>query len=63
MELLAEVAIEMCWHIFLEHCNKTEIVTIAVDGARVRWTVCIGTFASRSLKSFGPYIPEWWTVV
>lgn len=63
MKLLAEIAVEMCWHVSFEQRNESVIMAVAIDGARTTRAGCIWAFASGHLKSFGPYMPEWSTVV
>jgi len=65
MKFLAKIAVKVCRHIFLEHCDQTEIVAVAVADAWIPGIVWVEALARRCdwIKSFGPYIPEWWTVV
>lgn len=41
MEFLAEIAVEVCWHVFSECCDQIEIIAVAVANTRIKGIVCI----------------------
>lgn len=65
MKFLAEIAVEICRHVFSEHGDQTEIVAIAVADTGITGVVGVEAFAGRCyrIKSSGPHIPQWLTVI
>jgi hypothetical protein len=65
MELMAKSAVEVGWHVFFEHPDKSEIFAIALFDAWVTRIVCVGAFRRVYvwIKSFSPYISERMTVI
>lgn len=65
MKFLTEIAEQVCWHVSSECSDELNIVTVAAVVAQVTQNDAVGIFARvrDRIKSFGPYRPEWLTVV